>query len=270
MKTGCQYLSDVSIMKRAWARKYANSTLVSIILLVLLADCSSSPLTQAYHHQSVAMLDEWFQHWHDAVLPVSAQELAQQSDTVKAVYAMFQTIFNPLDYTQLGARWGPNEYNRAIRYAIIQNSVRYRIVDSLPMDTIPPRSYKMETRSSGTIRGFRPDVNPEGLIRVYLVEPYEPSLSSFLLEDDPDPRAGTIPYPRSQFLRPYLVVQPEDWVWQWQLPTPPAIAFITFDQTLHRALVNCSLNDYAVVDLLMELRGEQWVVVDSQIGSMMG
>jgi hypothetical protein len=245
-----------------------NYHLVLAVSALLLAGCASSSLDQAYHHQSVAILDEWFTRWHDAVPPITSRELAGQSDTVKAVYALFQTIFNPLDYSKLGAPWGPNQRNRAVRYAIIQKSVSYRIVDSLPADRVPPWGSRMETRSSGAVTDFRPDVRPDGLIRVYLTEPYEQALTSFLLDDDLHPRAGTIPHPRSQFLWPYLVVRSEGWVRAWQFATPPWIYSITFDRTLHRAIVGCALDGHSVDELLMEHRGEEWVILDHKISEV--
>lgn len=220
--------------------------------------CTSgqSLLVQAYESKSYKPLDKLFQQWHDATPPISATELARQSDTVQIAYELFALMFDSL----LARIYDPTSpRDSRSRYHLVQKEVRYYVTDSIDLKGFHPRS----TFGQGIITPFRPVVSRPGIIVAYLTDEREKMLVDFMKPDEATSRAGDSAYPRRRFLWPYLTVKSRGMLkTRWLFDSPPGISAIEFDTTLRRAKVFWFLHDDTYMRFVLERQQGEWVVLD--------
>jgi hypothetical protein len=188
-------------------------------------------------------LSRFFAEWNRS-FPARASGAIVQSDTIKAIYAVFERFYQPLDLLKLGKwEWG-NKLNKDASYVVVQNSVSYAVAatDSLsPGDNYDDPKPKWET-----IVDFRPPVEIEISRVLYMMPEYDSALNLFLGTQATRVGAGDIMNPsfpegesekRYLLLRPWLPILHGHWGGYWHLETHPFVSQILFNRQINRALV---------------------------------
>lgn len=95
------------------------------------AQSPSRLLHKAYRRNSEKLLTQFFQKWHEEVEPVTLEELSGANDTIRQMYAVFETFYKPLDLDSLGgSEWG-NEIYRNVDFLIVQNQITIHFLEKV-------------------------------------------------------------------------------------------------------------------------------------------
>jgi hypothetical protein len=235
-------------------------------------------LQNAWQSNSTKKLGAFFDTWAREITPLSAKELAKQSDTIQNVYLVFRAFYNPLKTGWLhNSEWGNNFYKKA-EYLVLPANICFALVDTLDKDTlikkeyariarklkIPAASVAATAKTSrtimklfrfdwpeparyDTIHDFRPQVSFETPKTVVLTNSYDFLLDSFLGHPQASLGAGSIITPltsekeienRRKFLEEYIRTWYRTRTGHWQLLTEPFVYSIILDKAFKNALVN--------------------------------
>ena len=108
-----------------------------LLIIPILSSCKSSTdapnavynLEEIYQSGSEENFTAYLLKWHSRSNPISADEFEQLSDTLKAVYEIYETFYNPLDlncYCTTGRcpEFGPGVY-QDLNFFIVQSKISF-------------------------------------------------------------------------------------------------------------------------------------------------
>jgi len=273
------------------------------------AQTDSILLEQAYQKKSVEMLDQFFMNWHKTVPSVTNEELAQMNDTIRSAYEIFKCFYSPLDIKRTGgSEWG-NDIYKNVKYFIIPNKIkiyisdeklyytedekaeylinwvneRYKDKDSTRqrmLETIEQGRFKstfgvtkIKTELIDSITNFRPQIDYNEKISIYLTPHYENILNNFLGDSHYPLGTGNIMNParsegesmqRQKFLENYIRILYGHWGGYWHLNTFPEVYKIVFNRDMKSALIDFRMNYQGGEACLIKENGE-WKLMYSQL-----
>lgn len=171
-------------------------------------------LEKAYKDNNQSTLDSFFLCWHYNEPQITESEFASLSDTIKAIYNIFEAFFTPDDLDRItGGQHEP--FDTPFRYAVVQNSINYQI------DTI----------FKDSISDFRPHAKTT-TVPVVLTPYYYQILNDFLVNND------STDLDRVKFLKEKICFVHHHWVEEWHFASMPNIGGIRLDSSLTKAAVS--------------------------------
>ena len=212
---------------RQYRKVMTMHTLVAFTIILTIVSCSDNSLTDfpevtpvglleaAYEKQSTELLLEFFEQWHQNIKPKTDAQLAQESDTIQATYAIFQNFYDPFNLSKFGDPEVGNDFYASTKYLIVQNEVYIRFAN--------------ET-TERSVTNFRPFVCFENAKVIYLREDYAELLNQFLSEELEHDEI----LKRLVFLNTYTKIVHGHW-FGWHLITHPEISGIEFNSDLTQA-----------------------------------
>lgn len=147
------------------------------------ATLSQKDLLQiSYEEESEDYLKLFLERWHNEIHPIKIDDI--ESDTVKVIYDVFNSIYNPIDkyfYHPNNPNIGKdsnieNMPDFSNLYVIIQDQVNFSIVNDSLFTQWAITDYD-------TLMNFRPEVSFSSRV-VYLTSDYEKLFDDFLGEDN--------------------------------------------------------------------------------------
>lgn len=221
-----------------------------LVLILLVTAATQSAIGQnqeqllqdAYNAKSTEKLKAFFDAWARETPDITPADFQKLSDTIKDVYTVFATFYNPLDIKRSGGSEFGNDTYKKVKYLVVQDAISYRFADSLTDndgDLNPP--------DCDTLRDFRPCLSFKVPPAVFLTAHYNTILNRFLgntfhklgEKDIMDPaRAKGESAAREAFLDRLVRIFYGHWGGYWQLYSYPIINCITFNRTRTHAIVN--------------------------------
>lgn len=207
-------------------------------------------LEDAYSARSTQQLEDLLKRWRQSFPPADPGEIAQQSDTVQALYAIYQQFYDPFNLNQYGANGRQpeigNNFYRGTSYVIVQDSIRYRIGNDYEL----PKS---------TLKNFRPNVVFEETTTLVLTRNYANALSEFLSQEKGREELNS----RLQFLNSKLKIVPGHWG-GWHFITHPEVSSMMFEENLQKATVFFRIR-YEGGEAVFERTNAGWRMISSTL-----
>ena len=213
-------------------------------------------LEQAYHQNSQQELDEFFSEWHEMIPAHTSRSLNALSDTVRQVYRIFQAFYSPTDLNRITGGQHEN-FETDFRYIVIQNDLRYAVVDTNPEYYY----YRRVTSRAHEIPDFRPQ-HQVSMPAVYLSSGADSLLYSFLYQTDGSPRDDH--QDRVEFLRQAMQLTHHHWIRDYHKATMPVVSNVYVSEAIDRALVTFRVF-YQFGDAYLEYRNEEWKLIRSRL-----
>jgi hypothetical protein len=243
-------------MKRA-------TSIICVWLLAVFVSCRNAAVTgpqtedeilalleAAYSSRSTQQLEILLKQWHQTVPPVDPGEVAQQSDTVQALYAIYQQFYDPFNLNKYGANGRQpeigNNFYRGTPYVIVQDSVRYGTGERYELPAF-------------TLKRFRPKVVFDETTTLYLTGEYANALSKFLSPE----KAWEELNRRLQFLNSRLKIVPGHWI-GWHFVTHPEVRSIMFEENLQKATLFFRIR-YEGGEAIFERTDSGWQMISSDL-----
>ena len=252
--------------------------LLFFTLIICRAQNQEQLLLQAYRSHSSEKLEQFFDKWVQETPPLSVAAFQKLGGAVQNVYMLFQQFYNPKEIQRVGgSEWGNDIYKKA-KYFLLQDMIRFAIVDTLDKDILLQKEYARLAKESNitidsvirqykadpklainlfvewptakkleTIEHFRPRVSFQSPKTIVLIAEYDSLLNRFLGSSHFPLGSGNIMSPavskgesanRQKFLENCIKVWYGHWGGYWQLHTYPLVNSIIFDKSLNHALVN--------------------------------
>jgi hypothetical protein len=201
-----------------------------ILSIVLFCGCSSSTdapnpktdLEESYLTGSEEQFLAYLLNWYSESNPISYEAYTQLSDTLKAIYEIYDAFYDPLNLDQFGTFGRPPEFGSEmyhdLNYFIIQKEIYY---------TITPNIMGNHRKTE-----FYPHINFDQLA-LFLTEKRKNELNSFL---DREMHPNDI-QERYNFLNRHLRIFPGHW-FGWHFLTHPEVETIYFNPDLDSASVH--------------------------------
>jgi hypothetical protein len=176
-------------------------------------------LEQCYQDSSLDELASYLDAWHAGISPVHRYEYLLLSDTMRSIYQIFVSFYDPFDlgkYCTTGRcpEFGIDFY-AGLGYIIVQNEIGY----SFDPDTLL------------VLKNFRPPVEVDAKT-LYLTDEYKQEFDSFLNNGQ---HPGEIGY-RWNFLNQKLRIMSGHW-FGWHFLTHPEVEYINFSPAFNSATV---------------------------------
>ncbi|NLT52321.1 MAG: hypothetical protein GXX85_15560 [Ignavibacteria bacterium] len=234
----------------------------------------STELELAYKNDSSERLDWFLMNWHLKSSPISSEQFQKLSDTVIAVYEIYEKFYNPFELDKIkGSEYG-NHYYNPIDYIIISPTINVRFVDKflnyLWMDSL---SYKKNLLCEFSIDNFAPRLHFPYHKVLYLTSDYDSVITKFLKnEQSPFGAEGIMntaqpigeSKKRVEFLRPKIKIISGHWGGYWHLTTHPDIRMIELNSSLDTARVRFRLV-YQFGEAMFKKSNGEWSLVYSKI-----
>lgn len=209
----------------------------------------NSLIESAYLNNSVNELDSFIFEWYSSVHPTSDSELSQLSDTIKCIYELYKSYYDPLNlYNYSITGYYPetgNNFYHSIPYFIIQNQINYKIGDS---------------DSMYILKDFKPQLGIDSVKFLYLTDKYKNEMLAFL--DDPKYRNEW--YEIMMFLRQRIKIYIKHYNLSWHLVTFPEIEEIKFNNNLDTAIVSFRILFEGGTSKLIR-NSNRWEMIESQL-----
>lgn len=202
-------------------------------------------LDSIYSCKSGPGMEEFPETWHRKYTS-NASAPDNQNDTLRNVYNLFTTLFNP-DPT---LRPRGFRSDSAYRYVVIQSQLTFCVAEdgmfdyyyeSSPPPTFPTDGFYLLRKAGAYYRvldDFRPQIRQAGLKQLYLTDEYKDALELFLekngywpVEERTSAESGR---KRMRFLQNYWYVINGHWE-GWHLGIP-AIGYIVLNKSLDKAV----------------------------------
>ncbi|MBS4766616.1 hypothetical protein KG007_10415 [Alistipes sp. kh20] len=236
----------------------------------LYAPSRANELTQEldsiYSCKSGPRMEKFLDTWHRKYTS-NASTLGKQNDTLRNVYNLFTTLFNP-DPTLR-----PRGYrsDSAYRYVVIQSQLMFCVAEDSMFDyyyeSSPPPKFPTDgfylLREAGAyykiLTDFRPQIRQAGLKRLYLTDEYKDALELFLGKNgywpDEDQTSAESGRKRMRFLQNYWYIINGHWE-GWNLGIPQ-IGYIVLNKSLDKAVVEV-LGEYNGNGVLLHKTHSGW------------
>ncbi len=204
----------------------------------------------AYCSRSTQQLENLLKRWHQSFPPVDPGEIAQQSDTVQALYAIYQQFYDPFNLNKYGMNARQlevgNNFYRGTPYVIVQDSIRYGIENGNELPKF-------------ILRRFRPKVVFDQTTTLFLTGEYATALSKFLSQEKGQEELNR----RLQFLNSKLKIVPGHWG-GWHYITHPEVSSVIFEKNLQKATVYFRIR-YQGGEAIFERTSSGWQMISSTL-----
>lgn len=161
-------------------------------------------LDSIYSCKSGPGMEEFLETWHRKYTS-NASAPGNQNDTLRNVYNLFTTLFNPAPTLR------PRGFrsDSAYRYVVIQSQLTFCIAEdgmfdyyykSSPPPTFPTDGFYLLRKAGAYYRvldDFRPQIRQAGLKQLYLTDEYKDALELFLEKTDTGPTKSGHPQNRA-------------------------------------------------------------------------
>lgn len=215
-----------------------------------------SQLEKAYQSDSEIMLKDFFNSWRAGIPAYSNAEIADFSDEVRQVYAVFKEFYSPLDLGRITSGAHEN-FETDIKYLVVQNKLSYAIVDTNPDYYF----YEGVEKIDKQINDFRPPCDNLELPAVYLSNEMDSLIYAFFFDE------GTAKddfQERVTFLRQYMQLTHHHWIPEFHKATMPNIETIIFNETFDKARVSFRVF-YQFGHANLDYENGQWVLKESKL-----
>ncbi|MBS1915535.1 MAG: hypothetical protein JST87_04610 [Bacteroidetes bacterium] len=209
---------------------------------------SDALLFNAYKKNSLTELQSFFDNWALETPSISAEDFKKLNDTLKNVYQVFQSFYNPTDINRTGgSEWG-NDIYKGVKYFLVQDKIFYAVADGLITDTIElHKGIFHRPKSYDSLNDFRPELSFLNIKCVILNKYYDGLLNRFL--GDQHYKLGTVSIMsparskgesenRMKFLENCIKIWYGHWGGYWQLHSYPYAGRVTFDKDFQNAVVD--------------------------------
>lgn len=265
-------------------KRLVTSALLSIAALLLFSQTPAHKLQKAYNCRSHKQLEVFFQDWRQEM---PANDSLVTDDTLKAVYEIFNSFYNPMEIKGRGiydegisfpSPHRTSSYNTKgrydkTRYFLVQSSIKLFRVDSVPSEPSGFWLYNIsENRFRIDIDTFYPKTNFSNKV-VYLSKERLRLLENFLEADTTYQRWGKVApdslcriRSKANFLKPFIRPIYYKNYNKWLLTTWPRVSYVVFDSKLETVLiwfVKYKRGGYAVY----HLENGQWKQVAYKVTS---
>jgi hypothetical protein len=191
-------------------------------------------------------LTDFFDNWNKDI-PANSPNFINQNDTIREVFSIFKTIYNPFDLLKIGNWEGGIKLNSKCKYVAIQNSIYYSVLRS----DISKRSTANNSRL--LVTNFRPVVNIDDTRIVYLTKEYKGAIDNCLGTEES--------VKRHRMLWPFIPIRRGHSV-GWNIETSPNVECITLNKSLNTAYVEYSVGYEGGEATLVKSNGD-WVIKES-------
>jgi len=239
-----------------------------IISISLFTTCTTVEVTKlsqddllniSYEDESEELLQFFFDRWQNDIKPNNLDEI--ESDTVKTVYEVFASIYNPPDKFFYASNEQNDKYERKYPdfsdlFVIIQKQLQYIIVDSLyssgdvsNFDSL--KEYYEKNRI--IIENFKPSVKFSAKV-VYLNSDYEKIFKKFFNVTDYKEQERRKNFVRNVGNVPGAI----------SVSTYPFVSMIELNSNLNRASVSL-LFQASGSKAYLEKEGNEWKIEDIKL-----
>ena len=209
----------------------------------------SELLENAYDLYLKVMLDDFFNEWEKELPAFKLENI--KNDTVKTIYEIFNSFYQPFDLTIFGSRL-KNYYNK-ISYCVIQNTLEYSIVDTIVFN----RTLQWPIISRNIIADFRPDFLYKNIKCVFLSSKYISIINKFICN------TSNI---KGNFSREHFISKAIkfDMINDHDILTDPYCSSMYINKNFTKALIHCRIvNQWGRVQL--EKTNGNWAIVKSKL-----
>ena len=237
----------------------------------------NSLLYHSYQSKSIKELHTFYENWASAITTMNDSSLERVNDTIRNIYHVFQSFYNPKDIGRLGgSEWG-NDIYKNVQFLITQDRIIYGFVDTLNKEVLIQKviyiiakgnkngidtllnQYGRDTahfeaeylewptpKIHDTLFGFYPQLSFSLVKALPLIPVYNRLLNQFLGDSHYNLGAGNIMAParskgesekRMKFLENYIRIWYGHWGGYWQLYSYPYVSQIIFDPHFEHALI---------------------------------
>lgn len=227
-------------------------------------------LDSIYSCRSGTMMEEFLDIWHRKYTS-NASTTGKQNDTLRNVYNLFTTLFNP--DLKLRPRGYRNDTN--YRYVVIQPQLTFCIAEdeafdyyyeSDPPPTFPTDGFYLLCQAGAYVRvleDFRPQIRQPTLKRLYLTNDYKDALELFLGKNERFPAEDQRPWESSKermlFLQNYWYIINGHWEgWNYGIPQ---IGYMVLNKSLDKAVVEIR-EEYCGDGMLLHKKHSGWKEVN--------
>ncbi len=242
-----------SLIKDSYSLRYSKEQLYRKLDTISTVNASAEKMN---------ILTAFLKEWHVTV-PPNSDSFINQNDTIKAVYSVFNSIFNTDSLFKLGDWEIKNTNKMKFQYVVLPNKIIYSVSnkDSINLNTT--------FRVGKNITDFRPYLTNIDTSKIlYLLPEYHYAIENFLGIDtqsaqrnfntDPMPSNGPM-FERAALFKPYIQIAHAHTLGFWILETFPIIEHIMFNKNLTQAKVTYRVR-YEGGQALLSKSGNSWVI----------
>ena len=185
-------------------------------------------------------IKNFFVDWNNSVKQ-NSKEFIDQNNTIKNIFEIYRTFYQPLDLLELGDwEWG-NSLNNNSKYVVVQEKMFYYI---MPNDNFD--DFKHWDNELDSIINFKPPIDIGSDKVLYLMDEYSKAINRFLGSESTKLGVGGIMNPsmpieesqrRYTFLREYIPILHGHWGGYWHIATHPEVSYIILNNKLNKAIV---------------------------------
>lgn len=214
-------------------------------------------LDSAYQSGSQSALDTVFAVWQQRIPPYSPNEISAFSDTIRQVYEIFRTFYCPTDLDKITGGAHEN-FESNFRYIVVQNSLKFAIVDTNPQYYY----YQGVTTWERTISDFRPRPEDNTFPIVYLSDSANSMIYNYLYQSDGVPKQDH--QQRAAFLREAIQLTHHHWINDYHKATMPIVSNIYMNEEFTQALVTFRVF-YQFGETYLERSDNKWSLIHSRL-----
>ena len=262
--------------------------------VILHAQYQEKLLNHAYKTKSKTELKQFFDNWHKEIPPISDSELTKLDTIQRAAYQVFEAFYHPNLYTNF-KHWKWDSVYGSSAYLIIQNRLEIDMEDSLSVtkeDTLARILFKIKCIKNDSMRNiylheyekygltdhianvfsvfssntdhkpidsisnFRPKIDCESKIQLYLTSHYDSMLTAFFGRLD----GSRLMKSKISFIGNFTTIDlfPNFGLgWELHYLTYPQVYHICFDKSLTRAVVEFGPGTQGEAGLMVKINN-QW------------
>jgi hypothetical protein len=248
-------------------------------------------LEKAYKHKSKKELKNFFETWSNEISPITDAKLSQYNDTIQQAYRVFVAFYKPCRLDRIGgSEWGYDIYKN-VKFLIVQTAIKIYFTDSIYVerngDTISDfdfysKQYDWYYRNKNkeladSIMDFRPNIQCNGKIPLFLTKKHEKILYDFLEVDNIKREAGLFITPtkftnsgvseKGQFSRKKIFLENHIKIgYAWnnkgtfsQLHSYPYLYSIIFDKNIKYAIIYYRIGCSIGGKIAVKKESNKWV-----------
>ena len=266
------------------------------------AQNESNMLEKAYKQSSKKELKNFFDAWSREITPITDTELSTYNDTIQQAYKLFIDFYNSY-------RLDSNDEYKNVDFLILQNTLEIYFTDKVCYTKEEKKEYLINEynkryKDNDSIRqvriswlnedewiervfhgydtihknkkqvdlvaNFRPQINCENKIPIYLMPKYDTLLNAFLGSEHLEFGTGGImsvaqakgeSKKRQNFLENYIKIFHGHWGGYWHLCSFPKAYSITFDKDMEYAMIDFRSSWASGGEVIFKKEGDTWIFV---------
>ena len=210
-------------------------------------------LERAYKNNSKKELKVFLDNWSREITPITNEELSTYNDTIKEAYKVFVDFYN--NY-RLDSSYS-KEYNdmyENVDFLIVPNALYIFFEDSLLYRDWFERNGKL----TDSIMNFRPTVQCNGKIPLYLSKKYKEGMDIFLKDKEKKYKYLSLDRTKESFLDNYVRIVSGHWG-GWHLCSFPIIYVIIFDKDMKYVEINYRDSWCTGGKVIFKKEGDTWM-----------